>query len=320
MTESDFIAIGIDVSKDRLDIAFDPAASPEFYPNDPTGHAALVQRFSSLRLLTVVVEATGGYQRAVVAELAAAGLPVVVVNPRQVRDFARAMGVLAKTDRIDAQVLATFGRAVRPELRALPDEKTQALREIMVRRRQLVNLRTAEKNRLAQARGKKVRTSIQQTIHFLEKQLVRIDDDLDRTIRQTPAWRTAEDLLRTVKGIGPVSARTLLAELPELGLCSRQQIAALVGLAPMNRDSGTMRGRRMIRGGRGTVRSVLYMATLSAVRFNPVLRAHYQHLLDSGKIKKVALTACARKLLILLNAMMRDGKPWTMPLAFQHSR
>jgi transposase len=320
MTDSAEIAVGIDVSKDRLDVAFDPEATPESFSNAPEGHAALVRRLSALPLLTVVLEATGGYERAAVAELAAADLPVVVVNPRQVRDFARALGILAKTDRIDARVLAAFGRKVQPPRRPLPSESLQAFRELLVRRRQLLDLRGAEEHRLAQARGRKVRASIEQTITFLNKQLARIEADLDRTIQDSPAWRAAEDLLKTVKGVGPVTARTLLAELPELGTGSRQQIAGLVGLAPLNRDSGTMRGRRMIRGGRGSVRQALYMATLSAIRCDTPLRAHYHHLLDSGKVKKVALIACARKLLILLHAMMREQKPWSLSLATQHSR
>jgi transposase len=259
---------------------------------------------------SVVLEATGGYERAVVAELLAAGLPVVVVNPAQVRHFAKAKGKLAKTDAIDAAVLAEFGQAVRPEMRALPDAQALEIREKLARRRQLVQMRTAEDNRLKQAAGTLVRQSIQAVQQALAKQLEQFDDDLQKTIEQTPAWREKENLLRSVPGVGPRTASTLLVELPELGDCSRQQIAALVGVAPFNRDSGRFRGQRTISGGRTTVRSALYMATLVATKHNPVIRSLYQRLQKAGKRKKVALVACMRKMLCILNAVLRDGTPW----------
>jgi transposase len=235
---------------------------------------------------------------------------VVVVNPRQVRDFARATGRLAKTDAIDAGTLAQFGQAIHPEKRPLPSEKQLQLQQQLARRRQLVGMLTAENNRSQQATDKLVRKTIEAVRKTLRAQLDQMDDQLQRTIEQTPVWREKENLLRTVPGVGPQTALALLAELPELGTCSRQQIAALVGVAPLNRDSGAKRGQRTTWGGRPTVRAALYMATLVATRHNPVIRKHYQHLQDAGKRKKVALTACMRKLLCMLNAVLREQKPW----------
>jgi transposase len=307
------IVIGIDVSKDQLDVAAPEGTTR--WANDPTGHQQLLEHLSQWSLAAVILEATGGYQRAIVAELAAAGLPVVVVNPRQVRDFARATGKLAKTDAIDATILAKFGQAIRPQPRPVPGEKQLELQQQLARRRQLVGMLTAETNRAQQATDKVVRKTIEAVRKTLQKQLEQLDNQLQRSIEQTPAWREKEDLLRSVPGVGPLTALALLAELPELGTCSRQQIAALVGVAPFNRDSGSFRGIRTTWGGRAAVRSALYMATLVATRHNPVIEQHYQRLQTNGKRKKVALTACMRKLLCMLNAILREQKPWRNQLA-----
>lgn len=306
------LCIGIDVSKDRLDVAFSGSADTMSLGNLPADHDQLVRiaRDRSPRL--IVIEATGGYERGVVAELAAAKLPVVVVNPRQVRDFARAVGKLAKTDAIDAQVLAHYAEAINPPLRPLDDAKTQELSAVLARRRQLLEMRAAEHNRLLQTPHARVRKSIQAVLDLLDEQLAEIDGDLDKRIQDSPVWHAKEELLTTVKGVGKTTARTLLADLPELGSLSRQKIAALAGVAPFNRDSGAFRGQRTIQGGRGTVRRALYMATLVATRFNPAIQACYQRLLAAGKRKKVALVACMRKLLVILNAIVRTGKPWRM--------
>jgi transposase len=302
--------VGIDVCKDYLDGALDADGPVERFGNDPDGQAALVEKLRPLAAARIVLEATGGYERSVVAALLAAKLPVVVVNPRQVRDFARAVGQLAKTDAIDARVLARFAAVIRPEVRPLSDEKVLDLQEELARRRQLVQMRTAESNRLQQARGAAVRRSIEAVLGLIDRQIKDLDDDLDRAIKQSPAWREKVDLLKSVAGVGDQTARCLVVQLPELGRCSRQQVASLVGVAPINRDSGAMRGRRRIGGGRAAIRRVLYMATLTATRYNPVIRACYRRLVASGKAKKVALVACMRKLLVILNAMLRDQKPW----------
>lgn len=304
------VSVGVDVSKARLDVAFTDGRPTLSVANDPDGHEALVRSLAGIPLHRIVLESSGGYERAIVAELASAKLPVVVVNPRQVRDFARASGQLAKTDTIDAGVLAHFGVAMNPPLRPLDDPQTQALAELLARRRQLVGMRTAESNRLAQARDRRVRATIQSILRVLEKQIASIDDDMDGLIKNSSVWLHKENLLTSVPGVGPQTARTLLAELPELGSISRQQVAALAGLAPFNRDSGSLRGRRSIAGGRATVRAALYMAALAAARRNAVIRAFYQRLLETGKRKKVALVACMRKLLIILNALIRNDKPW----------
>jgi transposase len=255
----------------------------------------------------VVLEATGGYQAAVVAALVVAKVPVAVVNPRQVRDFAKALGRLAKTDALDAAVLARFGQVVRPEPRAPIDEATLALEALLTRRRQIVEMITAEGNRLKQS-ATSVRPSIKAHINWLKHELADINRNLDSAIRDSPVWRETEDLLRSTPGVGRVLATTVLSELPELGKLNRKQISALVGVAPLNRDSGTMRGRREIWGGRASVRSALYMATLAATKHNPVIRRFYERLCQAGKMKKVALVACMRKLLTILNAMMRDQR------------
>lgn len=300
------LTAGIDVSKDHLDLAFDPDRGVQRFPNTPEGCLNLRQQLQAFQLAVIVIEATGGYQRPIVAELAAAGLPVAVINPRQVRDFARATGCLAKTDAIDARVLAVFGRAVEPEIRPLPDEQTVALQELVSRRRQVVQMLTAERNRLKQAASARVRRSVKQVIKLLERQLEQINEDLDRHIQQNPLWRARRDALLDVPGVGPATARTLIADLPELGRCSRQQIAALVGVAPFNHDSGRHRGRRSIFGGRPAVRAALYMATLTGIRHHPVIRRHYKRLREEGKLAKVAIVACMRKLVIILNAIIRE--------------
>jgi transposase len=302
--------VGIDVSKAHLDVAFDPNGPVSRFTNDPDGHTALVGQLQAAAVQRVVLEATGGYERPVVAALLAAKLPVVVVNPKQARDFAKAIGQRAKTDAIDARVLARFAANLKPDIRPLPDEKALVFQDILARYRQLIAMRTAESNRLKQTFSPTVQASIEAVLHVIDQQLKTLDDDLDRRIQDSPAWQEKSDRLQAVPGIGGQTARSLIAHLPELGQCSRQQIAALVGVAPIHRDSGAMRGRRAIAGGRASVRAVLYMATLVATRCNPKIRAYYQHLVASGKKKKVALIAAMRKLLVILNAMNRDQKQW----------
>ena len=303
------IHVGIDVAKDRLDVAQRPGTEAWGVTNDERGIADLVARLKALRPTLVVLEATGGIELPVVGALAAAGLPVVVVNPRQVREFARATGRLAKTDAIDAQVLARFAEAVRPALRPLPDAATHQLSSLVARRRQVIVMLTAEKNRLRTA-APVVRDHIKEHIVWLERSLSDMDRELGQVIHSSDIWRAQDNLLQSAPGVGPVLSTTLLAELPELGSLNRKEIAALVGVAPLNRDSGTLRGRRTVWGGRSQVRTALYMAALAATRFNPVIRAFYQRLETAGKPKKVALTACMRKLLTILNAMMRHQTPW----------
>ncbi|HWE26498.1 MAG TPA: IS110 family transposase, partial [Polyangia bacterium] len=297
------IFVGIDVSKRTLDVAT-TAGSKRQVANDEVGIAALVDELSSLRPKLVVLEATGGYQAALVAALVVAKIPTAVINPRQARDFAKAIGKLAKTDAIDAAVLARFAEVVRPEPRTPVDAETAELDVLLTRRRQVVGMITAETNRLQQSAAK-VRTRIKTHINFLRKELADINRELDEAIRKSPVWRENDDLLRSVPGVGRVLASTLLGELPELGKLNRKQMAALVGVAPLNRDSGMMRGKRRVWGGRASVRKALYMATLSATRSNPLIRRFYQRLCQLGKPKKVALVACMRKLLTILNSMMR---------------
>jgi transposase len=306
------VFVGIDVSKLRLDVHVRPSGEAWSVDNDAKGHARLVEQLSSRAPSLIVLEATGGYQAAVAAELAVAKLSVAVVNPRQVRDFAKATGTLAKTDAIDAGVLAHFAEAVRPEPRPFPDELTLELQALVMRRRQLIDMRTAETNRLETCRVLQVRRNIQKMINMLNKQVEKVDDDIDTTIRNSPVWRDREDLLSSVRGVGPTTARTMLTQLPELGRLNRREIAALVGVAPFNNDSGNRRGGRSIRGGRAEVRSVLYMATVTAVRCNPQIRTVYDRLLAAGKKPKVAIIACARKLLTILNAMMRTNQRWSL--------
>jgi transposase len=311
--------VGIDVSKAQLDVSVRPADELTRHANDEAGIGELVAKLVGLSPTLTVLEATGGYEAPVVAALVLAGLAVAVVNPRQVRDFAKATGILAKTDAIDAAVLARFAEAVRPEPRPIDDEQTSELAALVNRRRQLIDMLTAETNRMRACRTDRLRKSIYEHVAWLRRQIRDVDSDLDTKLRTMPLWREKEDLLRSVPGVGPVLSRTLLAELPELGSIDRGKIAALVGVAPLNRDSGTMRGKRSIWGGRASVRAVLYMATLAATRRNPVIRAIYERLVASGKAKKVALVACMRKLLIALNAMMRDRRPWLPPAPQQDS-
>ena len=311
--------VGIDVSKAYLDVAFRPSGERLRVSNSESGIAELVARLSTMRPTLVVLEATGGYQAAVVASLAIAKVPTAVVNPRQVRDFAKATGRLAKTDTIDADVLAHFAEVIRPEPRPFVDEQTLALEALVTRRRQVIEMITAEKNRLAQSH-KSLRSTIKAHINFLQRELQDTNRELDGMLRKTPMWREHEDLLRTAKGVGRMTIATLFADLPELGTLDNKRIAALVGVAPFNRDSGTHRGKRMIWGGRASVRAALYMAALVASRHNPVIRAFYERLCAAGKPKKVALVACMRKLLTILNAMIRTKSPWrSLPATAQDS-
>jgi transposase len=308
------VAVGIDVAKAHLDVAVWPGADQWRAPNDEAGVAALGARLAALAPPLVVLEATGGLERLAAAALAAAGLPVAVVNPRQVRDFAKAVGQLAKTDALDAQLLARFAADVRPPPRPLPDAAQQELAALLARRRQVVTMLTAERQRLGAALPA-VRERVRAHGRWLERELAAVDDELGGALRASPAWRAKAALLRSVPGVGPVVALTLLAELPELGALDRKRLAALVGVAPLNADSGTRRGKRLVWGGRGRVRAALYMAALVATRFNPVLRAFYARLLAAGKAKKAALTACMRKLLLILNAIVQTGTPWRHPAA-----
>jgi transposase len=308
--------IGIDVAKGELVIAARPTGERWTVANDERGVRTLVDRLTRERPELIVLEATGGYEVLGVAALAAAALPVVVVNPRQVRDFARATGQLAKTDRIDAEILALFAERVRPVVRPIADAEAQELDALLARRRQLLEMLQAERNRAGQVfgRGKRlVKKSLKAHIAFLERELRMADTDLGAMVRESPAWRERDDLLQSVPGVGPVLSLTLLADLPELGRLSRREIAKLVGVAPLSRDSGTLRGRRFVQGGRATVRGVLYMAALVATRRNAVIRAFYQRLVAAGKPKKLALVACMRKLLTMLNVIVRTNTPWRAP-------
>lgn len=304
--------IGIDVAKDELVVACRPSGEVLSVPNTAAGLRTLLQRWQSSPPTLIVLEATGGYEVLAATRLATAGLPVVVINPRQPRDFAKATGQLAKTDTIDAALLAQFAEVVRPPVRALPDEDTRQLDALLTRRDQVIDMLIAERQRLKQARptAKAIRQSLQQHIAFLEKHLERTDQEITDAITASPVWTAHDALLQSVPGIGSVISWTMLAALPELGRLSRQQIATLVGLAPLNRDSGLFRGRRVIRGGRANVREKLYMGAVVAMRWNPRIKAFYQRLLAAGKPKKVALIACAHKLLTILNQIMRTAMPW----------
>jgi transposase len=306
--------VGIDVSKDCLDVAVLPSGKSWSTANQDEDIQSLVKQIRSLEPELIVLEATARLEMPLVGALAAGGLPVAVVNPRHVRDFARASGILAKTDRIDAQVLARFGEVMKPEVRPLKDKDTQELTALMTRRRQLMGMLVAEKSRLAAA-PKAVCKDIKTHIAWLEKRLRDMDDHLADTIKNSSVWREKDALLQSVPGVGPVLSISLLAGLPELGSLDRRQIAALVGVAPFNRDSGTFRGKRSVWGGRSHLRSVLFMATLSAIRSNPVIRTFYRRLREAGKPPKVALTACMRKLLVILNAMIKSQTPWRYQLA-----
>lgn len=303
-------AVGIDVAKDKLDVDFYPETRPLSVVNDEKGIATLLKQIPRENLKRIVLEGSGGYERELLSELAAAGLPVVRVNPKQARDFAKAMGYTAKTDAIDARVLAHLGAIADFENTLVPDGKRQQLIDHVTRRRQLRDMLTAERNREKQARDKRVKRSVRSVIKVLQKQLQQLDDDIRTLVRDTPEWAERDAILQSVPGVGDHTARMLIAELPELGMYSRKQIASLSGVAPFNHDSGKHRGKRRIRGGRSNVRSALFMATLVATRHNPVIRAHYKQLLDRGKQKMVALVACMRKLLNILNALVRNNETW----------
>lgn len=308
-TQAAEIYVGIDVSKSDVDVDAYPEARPKRFTNDEAGRIAAVNHLHELRPMLIVVEATGGLEALLVGQIAAVGLRVAVINPRQARDFAKAIGVLAKTDRVDAQMLARFAQAVKPQVRALKPEETVALETVLTRRRQIVEMITAESNRLSSA-APKIAKQIRQHIAWLEKRLNEANHDLDGMIRKSPLWQHQAQLMTTVPGVGRVTVTTLLAELPELGTLSRRQISALVGVCPYSRDSGKFRGRRTIWGGRAAVRAALYMAAVVASRHNPVFIAFYQKLVAAGKPKKVALVACMRKLLVILNAMLKHDMPW----------
>jgi transposase len=304
------VFVGIDVAKDRLDVHVRPSHEVFAVPRDGDGLTALVDRLKQLTPALVVLEASGGFEITVAAALAAAGVPLAVVNPRQIRDFARATGKLAKTDALDAAAIAHFAEAVHPEPRPLPDDQARELGELVARRRQVIEMIVAERNRTRQLQSPRLKKRIERHLEALQKELTEIERDLGDAIRDTPVWREHEDLMTSVPGVGATTARTLIADLPELGTLDRKQIAALVGVAPLNRDSGTLRGKRTIWGGRASVRAALYMAALTASRRNPAIAAFYNRLRAAGKPAKLALTACMRKLLVILNAIIRDKKPW----------
>jgi len=302
--------VGIDIAKDKLDVHVLPKGTHFTCQFDASGIASLLSRLQEENPTMIIMEATGGREAIVAAEMGAAGLPVAIVNPRQVRDFARGIGKRAKTDAIDALVLARFGETNRPEAQPIPTEQQSQFKELVTRRRQLIGLRSAEKNRRHSARSQRVRQSINTVITTLDRELAEIDRDIDDLIRKSPLWREDEKLLRTFKGVGPVVSRVVLAKLPELGKLDRQEIACLVGLAPLNKDSGKMRGKRMISGGRKDVRDALFMAARTAVNHNKVIKPFYERLIKAGKLYKVAMTACMRKILVILNAMVREKRPF----------
>ncbi|HEX4110902.1 MAG TPA: IS110 family transposase [Stellaceae bacterium] len=302
--------IGIDVAKDRLDVHCRPGGDAFAVTRDGKGIDELVGLLAARQPVLIVVEATGGFETVVAAGLAGAGLPLAVVNPRQIRDFARATGRLTKTDALDAETIAWFAEAVRPEARPVPDEASRALGELVSRRRQLIEMIGAESNRRRTLTQRRALKTVARVLATLQEQLAEIDSEIDDGIRGSPAWRAKEDLLTSVPGIGPKIARVLIAELPELGALDRREIASLVGVAPFNRDSGTMRGHRAIAGGRTPVRNALYMSILVTIRRKLPLVATYQRLRAQGKPAKVAIVACMRKLLTILNAILRDQKPW----------
>lgn len=303
--------VGIDVSKDSLDIAVRPSGEHWTINHDPNEFPALIAKLIKLAPSRIILEATGGLETLIATNLAASALPVCVINPRQARDFAKATGKLAKTDRVDANLLAHFGEALQPQLRELPSTEAQLFEALLTRRRQLVQMRTAEKNRLSMiGHPRKIAKDLEAHIAWLDKRITQCDDELKTALQSSPSWLANDRLLQSVPGIGKVVSRTLLAELPELGRLTDKQIAALVGVAPFACDSGGRHGKRHIRGGRSSVRSVLYMATLSATRSNYRIRSFYERLLAAGKEKRVALTACMRKLLVILNAIIKQQEPW----------
>ena len=311
----DGIFVGLDISKDAVDVHVQPTGECFVAGTDEAALATVVQRVQAMAPTLVVLEATGGYEIPVAAALATAGLPVAVVNPRQIRDFARATGHLAKTDALDARVIARFAEAVQPAVRPLPTAQAQLLSDLVARRRQVVDRLGAELNRHRQARAAQLQHRIAGHVAWLRQALGELDRDIAQLIRSSPVWRAQETRLTSLPGIGDVTAQALIADLPELGQLDRRRIAALVGLAPFNRDSGQWRGRRMIGGGRPAVRRALYMATIVAIQYNPAIAAGYQRLVSGGRPKKVALVAAMRKLLTTLNAMLRDQRPWEARIA-----
>lgn len=302
--------IGIDISKDHLDIHIRPGGRQQRFTYDSGGLAKLLEMISEVRPERIVMEATGGYEQRLVALLASERLPVAVVNAKRVRDFAKATGHLAKTDGLDAAVLSDFAEKLRPRTSVLPDESREELKALLARRRQLVDMITAENNR-QQLAPQPIQREIRAHIDWLRKRLKKVDDDLGRSIQSSPIWKAKDDILQSMPGIGPTTSSTLLAALPELGALNRRAIAALVGVAPMNRDSGHWHGRRAIAGGRTPVRKTLFMCALVALKHNPAIHALYQRLLASGKPKMVAITACMRKILTILNAMLKSNTPWS---------
>lgn len=302
---------GVDVSKDHLDLHVLPSGFAHRYTNDAPGHRALARALAGREVALVVLEATGGHERKALEALDAAGLPAALTEPRRVRNLARALRIDAKTDGIDARVLALYAERVRPEPRPLPSEETRRLAELVDRRAQLLDIRTAERNRLRLVRSKPVERSLRAQLALLKREIARLDAAIRQAISTDPRRRALDEILRSVPGVGTVTAAVLIAALPELGRLNRHEIAALVGVAPFARDSGTLRGRRSIRGGRGTVRAALYMAVLSAARFNPVIHRFHERLIDAGKPAKLALTACIRKLLVILNTMVKNQEKWT---------
>jgi transposase len=303
--------VGIDVAKEQLEVFVRSSGEHRRFARERE-LSELTAWLKTVVPTLVVMEATGGLEAIVAASLASAGLPIVVVNPRQVRDFAKAIGRLAKTDHLDAEVLAHFAEAIRPEVRALPDEASQELEALVLRRRQLIDMMTSERNRRGATRSLPMKKNIEAHLEWLKSQLKDFDDDIGTKLRQSPVWRENDELLRSVPGVGPVLSVTLLTSLPELGKLDRRSLAALVGVAPLNRDSGMMRGKRSIWGGRRDVRAVLYMAAVASTRWNPVVRALYTRLIKAGKPSKVALVACMRKLLVILNAIMKSHQPWRL--------
>jgi len=304
---------GIDISKDYLDVAVLPSKEARRYPNDHEGMNKLVPWLKKLPVEIVVMEPTGGYEALAAAALSSKKVPIAIVNARQIRQYAKATGKLAKTDSIDALVMAEFAQAVKPEARQLPDQETKEIRAMVSRRRQLIEMITAEKNRLEMT-SESIAVGINEHINWLKKEVEDIDKDLRNRIEESPVWYAKDNLLQSIPGVGKVLSSTILGELPELGRLNRKQIAALVGVAPYNRDSGQMRGKRTIWGGRTLIRKVLYMATLASITHNPVIKTLYNRLVEKGKVKKVAIVACMRKLLVIMNAVMKTEKPWQYTL------
>jgi transposase len=307
--------IGIDVSKSTLDICIEPVGQTLHVAYDEEGIGDIVSRLKETSPTLIVIEATGGLEVRIATELASKGLPVAVINPRQARDFAKATGQLAKTDKVDAAMLAAFGRAIRPQVRSLKDMDTRALNDLVSRRRQLIDMRVQETLRLGTAASKPLEKSLNKHIAWLDKRIIEIDNNLTKRLRNSDAWRTKDDLLRGIPGVGAVTALTMLAKCPELGKLNRREIAALIGVAPLANDSGTHRGKRFVWGGRADVRAVLYMATVSAIRCNDTIKAFADRLKKTGKPPKVVIVACMRKLLTIMNAMLKNSTPWNPKIA-----